>query len=446
MRIFIGTFEIAAFCHDLADAFHRLGHDVTAALSVNQQLFAELRYDADIGEDVYAASWPTLMRDFERIASKLPRSYERCRSANERIAWMIENHDVFVFIHASLWPASRMFHMMGLGREYPLLSRLGKRIVAFFNGPDVRHANAFDQESDRLGLDSARLCDILPAWKTDPLTRPLRNLRLSERYADVIFSQVNQAALAVRPYFQTSAPIQLGKYRFAVPGRRVPLVVHAPSDDRIKGTRAILAALRRLREEGVRFEIELLKGVPNREVRRRLTDADVLIDQIHLPMHGKLAVEGMASGCAVATCDRADLEPAPSRPLWHVSGPSLHDRLRTLLTDRALRVRLAHEGRAYAREHHGHVKIARDILHGLDHAQGPFSNHPEFYFRHYRLPRGEKVPPRLLGLTNQIVGRWGLPEDVDVRDLVRRGLVAPSLLAHVSRVPRWGRAPSSTAA
>jgi len=226
----------------------------------------------------------------------------------------------------------------------------------------------------------------------------------------------------------------------------VPLVVHAPSDDRIKGTPAIVASLRRLRDEGVRFEVEFLKGVPNREVRRALTNADVLIDQLHLPMHGKLAIEGMASGCAVATCDRADFEPAPPRPLWHVSAANLDDRLRTLLTDRALRLRLAHEGRDYVREHHGHVKIARDVLHGLAHAEGPFTNHPEFYFRDYRLPAGEKVPPKLLGLTNRIVERWGLPEDVDVRDLVRRGLVGPSLLARASRLPRWARTPSSTAA
>jgi hypothetical protein len=43
----------------------------------------------------------------------------------------------------------------------------------------------------------------------------------------------------------------------------------------------------------------------------RLEDADVCIDQIHLPMHGKLAVEGMAAGCAVAACDQQRLEPLP---------------------------------------------------------------------------------------------------------------------------------------
>ena len=201
------------------------------------------------------------------------------------------------------------------------------------------------------------------------------------------------------------------------------MVVHAPSARAIKGTDALLESLERLRAEGLRFELRVMTDVPNREVLDAFSDADVVIDQLHLPMHGRLGVEAMASGCAVATADRADLEPVPARrPVWPIDTANLDARLRTLLTDRALRTRLAREGVAHARRHHDHLAVARRISECLSDANAPLEHTPTFFAKHYRLPEGVSVPQRLRRMTAAVARRHPLPEGVTLDDLRARGL------------------------
>src|SRR6185503_18207923 len=110
-------------------------------------------------------------------------------------------------------------------------------------------------------------------------------------------------------YMHFYAPINLSRVRAKVPGREVPVVLHAPSRRDIKGTAEVMRALDELEREGVRFERRFLEGRPNPEVLREVADDDVVIDQLHLPLHGRFGVEAMAAGCALATCNRADWEP-----------------------------------------------------------------------------------------------------------------------------------------
>src|SRR5208337_2124274 len=159
-------------------------------------------------------------------------------ATENEVSW---TDDVFVFVHSSLrHDHTRIPYRFGIGREFPLLARLGKRIVCFLNGPDVRHPSGYDQELRHLKIPAAPLGSLIRGWKTDPLSRPLRNLRRIERWADAIFSQPNQASLALRPYHHGYAPIDVAAYRPHVPGRTVPVVVHAPSHRGVKGTPEIL--------------------------------------------------------------------------------------------------------------------------------------------------------------------------------------------------------------
>jgi hypothetical protein len=275
-----------------------------------------------------------------------------------------------------------------------------------------------------LGIPAAPLASLLRGWTMDPLARPLRNLRRIERWADVIFSQPNQASLALRPYRHGNAPIDVTAYTPKVPGRKVPVVVHAPSHRGVKGTEQILAALDRLKQRGVKFKLHLIEKKTNLEVRAALEDADVCIDQIHLPLHGRLAVEAMAAGCAVAACDRPLLEPIPlGRPIFPLSFDDLDGPLERLLTDRPLRVRLGHEARAYAERFHDRVVVARTLIESLG-PDAPLPEHrPEFFARHYRLPPGVTIPADVRQLSRAIVRRHGLPKGVTLANLVKRGLL-----------------------
>lgn len=423
LRIFVGTCEISGFTYEIADGLARLGHEVNTGLRMSGANFADRLYDIDLCDDTGAVAWEALAAEVRAGAFRAPRRFARRGTATDRMRWIIAHHDVFVFIYGSLWPDRLApLRFQGQGREYPLLRALGKRIVSYFVGPDARHCAAYDQQLARLGGPFTPLGAIVPSWGVDPIARPLRNVRRAECYADVIFSQPNQAGLALRPYAHIDAPVDLARFCAAVPGREVPRVVHAPSAKAIKGTDAIEASLARLRAQGVRFELQLLTEVPNAAVLDAFRDADVVIDQLHLPMHGRLGVEAMASGCALASADRRDLEPVPAeRPVWPLDAERLDAQLCALLTDRALRVRLAHEGVAYARRH-DHVAIARRITDCVTCPDAPLEHAPTFFARHFQLPDGAQLPVRLKALTARVARRWGLPEGVTLDDLRARGL------------------------
>ena len=420
MRLFVGTFESSGMTTDLADAFGRLGHPATTAMSEAYAWFAHCEYHFDVSRDIWEVDWERLARavEHERPPKKIgPRS-----TPEQRLHWLLSEHDVFVYVYNSLWPFSPgPPRWRGAGREFPLLKKLKKKIVSLHIGPDVRHASAYDQQLASLGGPGASMKTLYPTWATDKLARPLRNLRYAELYSDVIVSQPNQAGLAIRPYTHFFAPINLSRVRAEIPKREVPVVLHAPSRRDIKGTPEVMQALDELEREGVKFERRFLEGRPNPEVLKEVANSDVVIDQLHLPMHGRLGVEAMAAGCALATCNRQDWEPMPAqRPIWHIDVANVKTQLRTLLTDRALRVKLARAGRQHVERHHGHVAVAKRILAALE--RPILDHHPTFFARHYRLEGGEKVPERLRRMTAKVARLHGLPDGVTLDNLRERGL------------------------
>jgi glycosyltransferase involved in cell wall biosynthesis len=425
LRIAVGACDIAGVAGAYCEGFRRLGHRVTLALCDPDPHHAAPDH-LDVAKDVMRVRWPALAAYLLRGGPTPARLTDEL-SSTERIAWLLSRHDLFLFYHASFWPDDPVpTRLWGCGREFRLLKALGKRIVTVHSGPDVRHHSAFDQENSLLGNCAPRLAVGEPRWATVPLSYCLSNIRRAERYADLVFSQPNQASLALRPYEHLFVPIDLRRYRARIPGRAIPVVLHAPSRRGVKGSPEIIAAVQRLARRGVRFEFRTIEHAPHDRLRRELEDADVVIDQVHLPLYGRLGVEAMASGCALATCDRVDLEPWPARrPVWHVEPADIDRRLERLLTDRALRLRLAEAGRRYVERHHGAEDVAAGALARLTGRRVGRRHMPEFFARSYRLPSGTRLPRPLLSLTARIVEEWGLPSDLDPGELVRRGLMAP---------------------
>jgi hypothetical protein len=427
LRILVGTVETAGQIPDIADGFRQLGHAVTTAVSHRHPFYPHHRYDVEIHKQQIHWSW--------KVNHMIQLG---------RLPPLVARHDVFVF----LWGGTSL---LVNNSEYPLLRTLGKRIVSIFCGDDVRHPSSFDQQSaffvkEKSAVPLEVLRQLGPEiFKDDPLSRPLRNLRIAERWSDLIISQPNQSGLAVRPYMHFFVPLNLSRYKEVVPARDVPVVVHAPSNMAVKGTDMIMAALERLKSDGVPFEIRLLHGVTSNEVFHELADADVVVDQLHMPLHGKLGIEAMASGCALATGNREEFEPfPPSRPIWHIGPENLYDQLKRVLIDKELRIRLALEGRKYVERYHDHVGVARRIVEHLSiGVLKQYDHYPTFFATNYRVPDGVKIPDYLKRMTAKVVQRWGLPEGIDPQDMIARGLMSAEGLNFAKSIPRWKTLPSA---
>jgi hypothetical protein len=283
---------------------------------------------------------------------------------------------------------------------FPLLKRLGKRIVCYWLGSDVRHVTALAQE---FGVDTS-------AWPQpfhqESIDSKIRKIRFSELYADLIYSVPDQSGLAIRPYHHARIPFaSLDDISERVPGRAVPIVLHAPSRAALKGTAEIEAAVKNLRARGIQMQFDLVTGIPRDELLRRLEDADIVVDELVLEGPGVLSVEAMAAGCAVCTHTSRALASTPNLPFAPVGFANVESTLHRLVVDMAWRRKLALSGRQWVGETFGASVVAKRML---DHLAGqePPDYVPDFFVDRYELPPGVHLHQSTRRLSRQVIERF----------------------------------------
>lgn len=148
--------------------------------------------------------------------------------------------------------------------------------------------------------------------------------------------------------------IDLARVEPASPSDRArPLIVHAPSSRRRKGTEAVVAAC-----EGLDADLELVEGLHHDEAFERYRAADVVVDQLNAGWYGLFAVEAMALGKPVVTflheeAVRRTEEAYGTRvPIVSATAETLRDRLRPLVESADERRRLGAASRAYVERVH----------------------------------------------------------------------------------------------
>ena len=150
--------------------------------------------------------------------------------------------------------------------------------------------------------------------------------------------------------------------QFPDPGKKTPLIVHCPSNPKLKGTEFVLAAVETLRQKHD-FEFRLIHDMSHQEAIAAIASADIFVDQILFGYHGIAAIEGMALG-KPTVCYIKDTMMAqyPSElPLVNATPDTIQEVLANLIQDGALRHDLGVRGRAYAEKHHDSVKLAREL-------------------------------------------------------------------------------------
>ena len=91
--------------------------------------------------------------------------------------------------------------------------------------------------------------------------------------------------------------IDLSEYAPRPPtDRRAPVVVHAPSSRRRKGTEHVIAAC-----EQLPVDLQIVEGLHHDEARKLYEGADIVVDQLNAGWYGLFAIEAMALGKPVVT-------------------------------------------------------------------------------------------------------------------------------------------------
>jgi hypothetical protein len=178
-----------------------------------------------------------------------------------------------------------------------------------------------------------------------------------------------------------NVPLDLSQYKFNVPSRIRPLVLHAPSVPEAKGTDIVLNVIKELKEEGLEFEFRLIEKMPNKELRDLLTDSDIVVDELYSATVGGLSAEAMATGNAVLVRYMSDYCKVPAGcPAINVNKFTLKDNLRQIILDIDRRKNLADLGRPYVENANDHIKICKDLLSWLEQKDTiNYDFHPAFH-------------------------------------------------------------------
>ncbi|HEY8774541.1 MAG TPA: glycosyltransferase [Gaiellaceae bacterium] len=239
---------------------------------------------------------------------------------------------------ARLLPRTDLFHFyFGLtlvpkSLQFPLLRALGKKSVLHFLGSDIRGKPPAELAwAQRAGARIVGSYDAI-RWVPD---------------ADVV-----------------PPGIDLGEYTPTPPTNRDrPVVVHAPSSRRRKGTEHVIAACAELP-----VDLQIVEGLHHDEARRRYENADIVVDQLNAGWYGLFAIEAMAFGKPVVTflhdeaVARTEEALGIRVPVVSASADTLVERLRPLVEDANQRRRIGAESRAYVERVHDIDKIADRLL------------------------------------------------------------------------------------
>jgi len=271
--------------------------------------------------------------------------------------WAVRRFDV---LHLHFRPIIKVF----AGDEYhpaafadlALAHEAGKRIVFHFRGSEIRINSEFRKANPFAWPEAED-----PSGMPD--SQKLLLLQHVRENADIILVPDVELQTYVPDARVVQRAVELKKLAFVGAKRKDrPKICHAPTRRGAKGTDEVLAAVKKLQDEGVEFEFTLLEGLPHKKLIAVLADADIVIDQLLIGWYGVLSVEAMALGKAVIAYIRDDLvNEVPKDVLVNASPLTIEDRLRELIADPERRVSLGKAARAYVERYHAAGVVAKRL-------------------------------------------------------------------------------------
>ncbi|TLS69040.1 glycosyltransferase family 4 protein [Mariprofundus erugo] len=138
-------------------------------------------------------------------------------------------------------------------------------------------------------------------------------------------------------------------------------ILHSPNHRSIKGTCFFESAILQLKEEGFDIELIVLERQSNAEIRRVMSEVDIVADQLIIGWYAMFAMEGMALAKPVLCYLRDDLKSFYTMhgiieegeiPLVECHPSNVTDVIRGLISDRSRMIEIGRQSREFIIKHH----------------------------------------------------------------------------------------------
>ena len=362
MRILLGFTDVANITANYEKGFRALGHQVFSVVWNKSYFYPDEEYSLVIDD----------RKPGEKDGDN-PLIYIKMALRMTRLVKAL-NCDLFLMAAPAMLPTQLY---------YPVLKLFGKKIITAFLGSDVRYWYAFAEEMRSYGVyeEMSPFFEYARTRSGGSYWDKQRTVRVAEKYSDIIVSCSDSGQLQIQPYIRGHVPLDLSEFRFNVPGRIKPLILHAPSVPEAKGTNVVLNAIKELQEEGLEFEFRLIEKMPHKELRNLLTEADIVIDELYSATIGGLSSEAMATGNVVLVRYMAEYSKVPPGcPAVNTTIFTLKENLRRVILNVEERKDLANRGRVFVETYNDNVKICKKLLNLLEQKDKiEYDFYPTFY-------------------------------------------------------------------
>jgi glycosyltransferase involved in cell wall biosynthesis len=262
--------------------------------------------------------------------------------------------------------------------DLKLAKRLGRKVFMTLQGCDVRLS---DRSAERSKYTACHLglCESAPDCRGSLDARRRELIQNILPLADRVFYLVPELGHYVPgASFLPYASVDIEAFEPVWPKTTgVPVLLHAPSSESIKGSPIIIAAVERLKKR-MPLEFILVKGVPYAEALKLYQRADLVIDQVQLSWYGGFAVEAMALGKPVACyIQDEDLRflPAGMRadlPMIQITPDTIEADLERALQQRHLWPAWGRRARNYVLRWHHPRRLAAAMVRAYRHPTSAF--------------------------------------------------------------------------
>ncbi|MDE6600752.1 MAG: glycosyltransferase [Lachnospiraceae bacterium] len=149
-------------------------------------------------------------------------------------------------------------------------------------------------------------------------------------------------------------------------------ILHAPSDQKAKGTAIVRNIVKEMQEEGYDFEYMEVSGLPHRVVLEKMAMSDIVVDQVYsdTPMAG-FATEAAINGVPVVVGGYyaevyKKVLPDPIAPTVYCNPEELKEKIIYLIEHEEERIRIGEKERAYVEGHCLAETVANKFLRIFD--------------------------------------------------------------------------------
>ncbi|WP_158299437.1 glycosyltransferase family 4 protein [Paenibacillus antri] len=263
----------------------------------------------------------------------------------------LETYDIFHFRFGATFTGDK--------RDLKTMAARGKKLVVHHCGDEARIlsvARSFNNP----------YVQSREAW---PEERIRANMKLLTACVDHVIINDHELLPHVESYYKrvhiVPYAIDAKQFKPEYPSpNATPLVVHAPSHRRVKGTDFVLNAVERLQKEGHKFQFQLVEKMPHEQAKQLYQKATIVIDQLTVGTYANLSMEAMAMGKPVICHIREDLRDSfpPGLPIVGANPDTIYEVLRDVLRRPDEWGRLGAAGRRYVEQNHNYEKVARMLI------------------------------------------------------------------------------------